>query len=84
MKNGIISLQWKLLNIGISFSDSEENKYYPTIKDIKKKTSGFSFYEKFGFTIDKFSEFLIIAEDWDYTCRVGIPAAVIALFTGGE
>ena len=72
--NGIITIKWELLNIGISFSDSEENKYYPTIKDIKKNTPGFSFYEKFGFTIDKYSEFLIIAEDWEYAPNVCINA----------
>jgi len=71
-KDGLKSFCWDLLNIEISFVDSEENRYWPRIEDIEKQTPSFKFHEKFGYTIDKFSEFLIIAEEWDYAPNVCI------------
>jgi len=65
-KEGITTIKWNLLNLEISYSDTERNKYWPEIEDIKKHTPDFKFYENFGYSINKFSEFLIIAEDWEY------------------
>jgi hypothetical protein len=63
--DGIVSVKWSELNLEILFSDTEKNKYWPDIKDIKKHTPDFHFYDTFGYTINKYSEFLIIAEDWE-------------------
>ena len=64
--DGIVSVKWPEINIEILFSDTKKNEYWPDIKDIKKHTPNFHFYYTFGFTINKYSEFLIIAEDWEY------------------
>lgn len=66
VSNGIVSVKWKDFNIEIFFSDTERNSYWPEIEDIKKHTPDFLFYENFGFTVGKYSEFLVYAEDWDY------------------
>jgi hypothetical protein len=60
--DGIVSVKWSELNIELLYSDTKQNEYYPDINDIKKHTPGFHFYETFGFTVNKYSEFLIIAE----------------------
>ncbi len=66
ISNGIITLNWKEINVSIYFKDLKENEYYPRLDNIKKHTPDFHFYEKFGFTINKYSEFLIYAEAWEY------------------
>jgi len=65
VENGIVSVKWVAVNIEILFSDTERNSSWPDIKDIKKHTPNFNLYETMGYTIDKYSEFLIIAEDWE-------------------
>ncbi|MFC3811381.1 hypothetical protein [Lacihabitans lacunae] len=68
--NGIVSVKWKTLNIEILFTDSEENQYWPNVDDIKKHTSNFKLYKKLGFTIDNYSEFLIVAFDWKHVPKI--------------
>ena len=64
--NGIVTLNWQELNIAINWTETKENEYYPRLKDIKDQTPDFHFYENFGFTISKYSEFLIYSEEWEY------------------
>lgn len=64
--DGIVSVNWKEINAGIFFSDNKENEYWPKIESIKKHTPDFHFYNTFGFTVNKYSEFLIYAEEWEY------------------
>jgi hypothetical protein len=70
--DGIKSIKWELLNLEILFSESNKKYSWPSIDDIEKHTPSFKFYERFGYTIDKFSEFLIIAEDWEYAPNICI------------
>jgi len=63
--DGIVSVKWSELDIEILFGDTELNEHWPDINDIKKHTPNFHFYETFGFTIDKYSEFLIAVEEWE-------------------
>lgn len=70
--DGIVSVKWKELNVEILFSDSEKNQHWPNVDDIKKHTSNFKLYKRLGFTIDKYSEFLIVAEDWEHAPNICI------------
>lgn len=67
ISDGIVSVKWPEINIEIFFSDTKKkkNEYWPDINDIKKYTPNFHFYETFGFTVNKYSEFLIITEEWE-------------------
>lgn len=63
--DGIVSVKWTELDIEILFSDTKKNEYWPEIEDIKKHTPSFNFYETFGYSVNNYSEFLIIAEEWE-------------------
>ncbi len=65
VSDGIVTIKWSELNIEILFSDIKINEHWPDIDDIKKYTPDFHFYETFGYTINNYSEFLIIAEEWE-------------------
>lgn len=65
VSDGIVSILWQEMNIELLFGDTKRNEHWPEINDIKKHTPGFHFYDNFGYSVDKYSEFLIIAEDWE-------------------
>lgn len=83
-REGIITIKWDVLNLEISYNNNDLNKYWPDIEDVKKHTPDFRFYETFGYSINKFSEFLIIAEDGQYAPNTRIITSNEIEITIGE